>query len=69
VSTQSLPEKQALHAIWRAHPQVVALDAAVAEFVKTITSTGAEAMTEAIQFAGAWVREHGELPDSGLICD
>jgi len=69
MSTQSPAEKRALDAVWRAHPQVVALNAAVIAHAATITATGPEAMTEAIQFAGAWVQANGPLPDSGLISD
>ena len=70
MSTQTLREKQALKAAWDAHPKVVALNAAVKEHIRLSTLPfGADAMTDAIQFAGAWVRENGPLPDSGLICD
>ena len=69
MSTQSPAEKRALDAVWKAHPKVIALNAAVVAHVATITSTGPEAMTEAIQFAGAWVRANGPLPDSGLLCN
>lgn len=69
MSTQSPAEKRALDAVWKAHPKVIALNAAVVAHVATITSTGPEAMTEAIQFAGAWVQANGPLPDSGLLCN
>jgi hypothetical protein len=69
MSSQTPAQKRALDAVWRAHPQVIALEAAVAAHVATITATGAEAMTQAITFAGAWVKANGPLPDSGILCD
>lgn len=67
--SQTPQEKRALKAIWDADPRVVALNAAVQEHVRLSTMPfGVDAMTDAIQFAGAWVREHGPLPDSGIIC-
>lgn len=70
-SSQSSFEKRRLDAIWRAHPQVVALSAAVDEYVSNLDSVEvtAESMTDAIGFANAWVREHGDLPNPGIKCD
>jgi hypothetical protein len=69
MSKQSPGEKARLRAAWEAHPQVIALRAAVAAHVATITATGPEAMTQAIRFAGAWVQANGPLPEDGIICD
>jgi hypothetical protein len=69
MSSQTHAQKLALDATWKAHPQVVALNAAVIAHVATITATGPDAMTQAIQFAGAWVQANGPLPDSGILCD
>lgn len=70
MSTQSPLEKRVLKAAWDADERVIALNAVVKEHVaKSALPFGADAMTAAIQFASAWVRENGPLPDSGLISD
>ena len=70
MSTQTPLEKRVLKAAWDADERVIALNAAVEEHVSSSTLPfGADAMTAAIQFASAWVRENGPLPESGLICD
>lgn len=70
MSTQTPLEKRVLKAAWDADERVIALNAAVKEHVSGSTLPfGPDAMTAAIQFASAWVRENGPLPESGLICD
>jgi hypothetical protein len=70
MSSQTPQERQALHAAWSAHPQVVALTAAVtAHAARTRHLPDAEAITASLRFAREWIAEHGELPDSGILCD
>jgi hypothetical protein len=70
MSTQTPLEKRVLKAKWDADERVIALNAAVEEHVSGSTLPfGPHAMTAAIKFASAWVRENGPLPESGLICD
>ena len=67
--SQTRQERAALHAAWLAHPQVIALDAAVAAHVRQAGLTGVDGMSAALAFAAAWITEHGMLPESGVLCD
>ena len=70
MSTQSPLEKRVLKAAWDSDERVVALNAAVkAHVAESAVPFGADAVTAAIQFASAWVRANGPLPESGLISD
>lgn len=57
----------ALDAVWRAHPDVKALGKAIKDHA---TKAGLvftpDGMTKALQFAAAWIDDHGGLPDSGI---
>ena len=64
---QSAAQRHALHAAWKAQPAVVALEAAVRQFVAHSGAEGAAGVTETLRFASAWLREHGNLPDSGIL--
>jgi hypothetical protein len=69
MSTQSNAEKNRLNAAWLAHPEVVALEAAVAAFVAANPINGADGMTAAIKFSTAWVRANESFPEDGIIRD
>jgi len=71
MSTQSLIEKRALDAAWKAQPKVIAFTAAVDFFVATLDPATPllDRLNTVLAFSNAWVRENGHLPDSGLICN
>lgn len=69
---QSREERERLHAEWMAHPKVQEFTGAAIHFVASAGLGGrldAESMTQVLQFAARWVAEHGELPDSGILCN
>lgn len=66
---QSMAEKKALLAAWKSHPHVQAFSAAVEAHVRENNLDGLDGMNEVLQFACRWQRDHGFLPDSGILCD
>jgi hypothetical protein len=72
MSTQSPAEKARLNAAWKAQPEVIALTAAVDAFIAEgfdPTTTLLDRVNATVAFSNAWIKEHGHLPDSGLICN
>ncbi len=68
-AAQTAQERATLHAAWLAHPQVVAFDRAVTDHVRAGGLAGVDGMTAVLRFAAEWLREHGDLPESGILCD
>lgn len=66
MSAQTRAEQSRLHAEWLATDPVQAFAAAVREHAAQSTLTGIPALNETMAFANAWLREHGDLPDSGI---
>lgn len=70
MASQSKGEKAALDAVWKAHPQVVAFEAAVREHARANRAgSDLDRLNATMRFARAWTVEHGDLPDSGILCD
>ena len=69
MSKQTPAEINRLNAAWLAHPEVVALQAAVAAHVAANPVSGVDGMTAAIQFASAWVRANESFPEDGIVRD
>lgn len=65
---QSSGERRALHAAWKAHPQVLGLEAALARHVRERGPVVSEVsgINDALAFARRWIAENGALPDDGI---
>lgn len=66
--SQPAQVRASLYAQWLAHPHVIALHEAVAEFARErALSYDAAGLDATSKFAKEWLAEHGELPDSGVV--
>lgn len=65
---QSHAERAALDAKWQAHPKVVAFKADMTKFIRDCgLDFDVDGMNATSFFAQQWHKEHGPLPDSGIL--
>ena len=68
MTNQTTQERAALRAAWDSHPHVARFQKAVRQHVIDNALTGVDGMNATLRFANEWIAQHGELPESGILC-